>query len=152
YVRSEQWPLAVQLLSATNKPFQAAVRSGAVSETVASGFLLLGEAQLALGDNAGVESTLRSLEKQKPKLTMQLTWQRDYLAARVQHAEGRLDDALQTSTNLLSALDRTNRAEGVSFLGGLLEESSNLLAAANVFTNNLAPDAPADQQRRAILK
>jgi TolA-binding protein len=155
YVRSEQWPLAVQLLSATNKPFQAAVRDGAVSETVASGFLLLGEAQLALGNNAGVENTLHSLEKQKSKLTMQLKWERDYLAARFQRAEGRLDDALQTSDGLIGALDPTNRAEGVAFRGGVLEQLgnlTNLVEAANIYTNNLAPDAPADQQRRAILK
>jgi len=155
FVRSERWPLAVQLLSATNKPFQEAVRLGAVSETVASGFLLLGEAQLALGNNAGVESTLRSLEKQKPKLTMLLKWQRDYLAARFQRASGRLDEALQTSENLLGALDPTNRAEGVAFRGGVLEQMgnlTNLLAAADIYTNNLAADAPADQQRRAILK
>ena len=147
-----QWALVVRLLSDTNKPFQQALRRGTVSETVASGFVLMGEAQLALGDTAGVERTLQSLEKQKPKLTMQLTWQRDYLAARLQHAEGRLEDALQTSTNLLSALDRTNRAEGVSFQGSVLEELDHFQDAANIFTNNLSPDVPAGQQRRAILK
>lgn len=152
FVRLEQWPRVVQLLSDTNKPFQGAVRDGTVSETVASGFLLLGEAQMALGENAGVENTLRLLEKQKSKLNTQLSWQRDYLAARLQRAEGRLEEALQTSENLTAGLDRTNRAEGVSFRGGVYEQLGNLSAAANIYTNNLAPDAPADQQRRAILK
>ena len=155
FVHLEQWHLVVQLLSDTNKPFQAALRTGTVSGTVASGFLLLGEAQLALGNNAGVESTLQSLVKQKPSLSMQLKWQRDYLAARLQRAEGRLEDALQTSDDLLGALDRTNRAEGVAFRGGVLEQlgnRNNLEEAANIYTNNLAVDAPADQQRRAILK
>ena len=158
-----QWPLVVQLLSSTNKPFQDALRSGAVSETVASGFLLLGEAQLAMFNNAGVESTLQALEKQKSKLTMQLKWQRDYLAARLQRAEGRLDEALQTSDSLIGALDRTNRAEGVAFRGGVLEQLANfadapdiytnyLAEAANIYTNNLAADVPTEQQQRAILK
>jgi TolA-binding protein len=150
-----RWPLVVQLLSDTNKPFQRALRDGTVSETVASGFLLLGEAQLAMDNNAGVESTLQALEKQKSKLTMQLKWQRDYLAARLQRAEGRLDDALQTSDGLIGALDRTNRAEGVAFRGGVLEQLGNLTnleEAASIYTNNLAADVPADQQQRAILK
>jgi TolA-binding protein len=152
FVRMEQWPLVVRLLSDTNKPFQDALHFGTVSGTVASGFLLLGEAQLALGNNASVESTLQSLEKQKPVLTTQLSWQRDYLTARLQRAEGKLDQAAQTSESLIGALDRTNRAEGVSFRGSVLEQLGNLPEAANIYTNNLAPDAPVDQQRRAILK
>ncbi len=155
HLEPPQWTLVVQLLSDTNKPFQAALRDRTVSETVASGFLLLGEAQLALGDTDGVAGTLRSLVKQEPKLTMQLKWQRDYLAARLQRAEGHLDEALQTSENLIGALDRNNRAEGVAFRGGVLEQLgslTNLVDAANIYTNNLAPDVPAEQQRRAILK
>ena len=155
HLEPAQWSLVVKLLSDTNKPFQEALHTGAVSGTVASGFLLLGEAQLALGNNTGVEDTLGSLEKQKPSLSMQLKWQRDYLAARLQRAEGHLDEALQISEDLLGALDRTNRAEGVSFRGGVLVQMgnlTNLAEAANIYTNNLAPDVPPDHQRRAILK
>jgi len=155
HLEPAQWSLVVQLLSDTNRPFQEALRSGSVSGTVASGFLLLGEAQLALGNNAGVERTLGLLEKQKPSLSMQLKWQRDYLAARLQRAEGHLEEALQISEDLLGALDRTNRAEGVSFRGGVLVQMgnlTNLAEAANIYTNNLAPEVPPDQQRRAILK
>jgi TolA-binding protein len=151
FVRLEQWPLVVQLLSDTNKPF-AAVPAGTVTGTVASGYLLLGEAQLALGDAAGVERTLRELERQKPKLNMQLSWQRDYLAARFYRAQGRLEDALQTSENLVATLDRTNRAEGVSFRGAVFEQMGNFTNAAIIYTNNLAPETPPGQQRRAILR
>ena len=150
FARLGNWPRLIATLSQTNKLFQQSVRKGTVSETIASGFLLLGEAQLAQGDTNGVERTLRSLEA--PSLNTQLKWQRDYLAARVQRAEGRLDEALQTSTNLLATQDRGNRAEGVAFQGGVLEQLGNLDAAANIYTNNLAAEAPAEQQRRAILK
>ena len=152
FVRLEQWPMVVRLLSDTNKPFQDALHNKTVSGTMASGFLLLGEAQLALGDHAGVANTLRSLEEQKSQFSTLLTWQRDYLAARFQRAEGHLEEAARISEGLLGALDRTNRAEGVAFRGGVLEQSEKFEDAANIYTNNLAPDVPANYQRRAILK
>jgi len=84
FARLEQWKDLERLLTQTNGVFQYSLRSRAVSETMASGFLLLGEAQFAQGKFADVESTLRVLEAQ-PKNT-QLKWQRDYLASRLQRA------------------------------------------------------------------
>jgi TolA-binding protein len=150
FARLQQWPRLVQLLERTNGLFQQSIHSGAVSETTGSGFLLLGEAQLALRNFPGVDATLHALDKQTLKTG--LRWQRDYLASRAQRAEGRLEDALQSSASLLSTQDWTNRAEGVAFQGSVLEQLENLSAAANVYTNNLAPEAPIAQQRLAILK
>jgi TolA-binding protein len=150
FERLEQWPRMVQLLERTNGLFQQSVHGGAVSQTIASGFLLLGEAHLARGNFPRVEAILRSLEKQT--LNTELRWQRDFLASRVQRAEGRLDDAILTSASLLATQDRTNRAEGFAFQAGVLEQLENLDAAANIYTNNLAPEVPPAQQRRAILK
>jgi TolA-binding protein len=70
----------------------------------------------------------------------------------VQRAENRLDDALHSSTSLISTQDRTNRAEGFAFQAGVLEQLDDLEAAASAYTNNLASDVPTGQQRRAILK
>jgi TolA-binding protein len=150
FARLEQWPRLEQLLTQTNGLFQAAVREGTVSDTIVSGFLLLGEAQLARGNTAGAEHTLKLLDAQTPNTSSK--WQRDYLVARVQRAEGRLEDALQSSASLLITQDRTNRAEGVVFQGGVQEQLGNLSAAAIVYTNNLASEVPPEQQRRAILK
>lgn len=150
FAHLERWPRVVQLLERTNGIFQTAVRKGAPSETVASGYLLLGEAQLAQGNSAAVESVLHALEKQP--LSTRLRWRRDYLEARVQRAENRLDDALHSANILVLTEDRTNRAEGVSFQAGILEQLGNLEAAANAYTNNLASGVPPDQQREAILK
>jgi TolA-binding protein len=149
FARLEQWARLEQLLTQTND-FQRTVRAGAVSEAVASGFLLLGEAQLAQGKFADVERTLHSLETQT--LDTQLKWQRDYLACRLQRAQGRLEEAVQNSANLLATQDRTNRAEGVSFAASVLEQSGKLDAAADMYTNNLPFGVPPAQQRRAILK
>lgn len=150
FVRLEQWRGVVQLLDRTNGLFQQSVRGGAVSETIASGFLLLGEAQLALGDFTGVNRTMELLNKQT--LNTDLKWQRDYLAARLQRAEGHLEDALRTAATLLTTEDKTNRAEGVTFEAGLLEQTGDFAAAINAYTNNLASGVPAAQQRLAILK
>jgi TolA-binding protein len=150
FARLEQWPRLEQLLTQTNELFQRSVRAGSVSETISSGFLLLGEAQFAQGKFSAVEGTLRALEAQP--LDTQLKWQRDYLASRAQRAEGHLDDAVQSSASLLTTQDRTNRAEGVAFVASVYEQQGNLDAAANIYTNNLALETPPEQQRRAILK
>ncbi|HXT13217.1 MAG TPA: tetratricopeptide repeat protein [Candidatus Angelobacter sp.] len=150
YARMERWPELVQLLEQTNGLFQQSVRQGAVSEIMASGFLLLGEAQLAQGNIAGVEKTLQALDKQT--MNTQLRWQRDYLASRLQRAEGRLDDALRSSENLLLTEDRTNLALGSAFRAEVLERLGNLDKAVDAYTNNLAPQVPSDQQHRAVLK
>lgn len=150
FERLEQWPRMVQLLEGTNSFFQKSVSPGPMSQTVASGYLLLGEAHMARGNFPRVEAILRLLDKQT--LNTELRWQRDYLASRVQRAEGRLDDAILTSASLLATQDRTNRAEGIAFQASVLEQLDHLEEAANIYTNNLAPEVPAAQQRRAILK
>jgi TolA-binding protein len=150
YARLEKWPRVIELLGQTNGFFQKSVHAGAVSETIASGFLLLGEAQLAQRDFARVAETVKALDKQT--LNTQLRWQRDYLALRRQRAEGRLEDALAGAASLVIIEDKTNRAAGFTFQAGVLEQLGNLDAAVNAYTNNLAPDVPPDQQRLAILK
>jgi TolA-binding protein len=141
-----QWPRVEQLLTETNGLF----REGKPSEMMASGYLLLGEAQFAQGKFAAVQSTLHLLEAQP--MGTQLKWQRDYLASRVQRAEGRLEESLQSAESLLATQDRTNRAEGVTFVAGVLEQMGKLEDAAAIYTNNLALETPPEQQRRAILK
>ncbi len=150
YERLEDWPRVRQLLEHTNHLFQQAVRSGSSSETIASGFLLLGEAQLAQGNLNLVDDTLHSLEKQT--LNSALKWQRDYLAARRLRADNHFEDALHNSASLVTSDNPTNRAEGFAFQAGLLEQLGNLDAAVNAYTNNLALAAPPSFQRRAILK
>ena len=141
----------VQLLEQTNGLFQLSVpRAGAGSETIASGYLLLGDARLAQGKLSGVDEILRLLDKQT--LNSDLKWQRDYLASRRQWAEGRLEDALLSSASLLLTSSSINRAEGVALQAGVLEQLDHLEDAVNAYTNNLTADAPVEQQRRAILK
>ncbi len=148
--RMEQWPHVVQLLEDTNGPFLSAIRSGAKSETIAAGQLLLGDAYLAQGNFEGANMALTALNQLI--LTTDLVWQKNYLTARLQRAQNRLEDALLSSADLLNSGNPTNRAEGVSFQAGVFEQLGNPEAAVNTYTNNLVPDAPPEQQRRAVLK
>jgi TolA-binding protein len=150
YGRLRQWPRVLQILRQTNGFFQVSVRGGAKSETIASGFILLGEAQLAHGDLDGVSETLKALEKLT--LSTDLKWQQEYLACRRERAAGDLDEALLNSADLLVSGNVTNRAAGVDFQAGVLEQIGNLDAAIDAYTNNLLPEVPTGQQRRAILK
>lgn len=150
YSRQGEPQRVIQLLEQSSGSFQHAVHEGAASDTIASGYLLLGDAHLAQGNFAGVDSALRALDKQK--LDADLKWQRDYLSCRRQRVEGRLEDALRSSANLLLTSNPTNRAAGVDFQAGVLEQLGSLDAAVNAYTNNLVPDAPPDQQRQAVLK
>jgi TolA-binding protein len=150
FSRLERWPRVIELLEGTNEVFQQVVHASVTNETIALGYLLLGDAQLAQGNFLAVDATLQSLDKQP--LSSDLKWQRQYLECRRQRAEGRLEDALQGSTNLITSVNVTNRAEGVAFQAGVLEMLGRLEAAVNVYTNNLAADTPVQQQRQAILK
>jgi TolA-binding protein len=150
YARLEQWPRVIELLEDTNGVFQQTVSAGAASETIAAGYLLLGEAQLAQGHLDRVGGILELLGKQP--LTTDLKWQQQYLAARQQRAEGHLDDAFVTSASLLASANATNRAQGVAFQAGVLEQMGKLDEAVNAYTSNLSTNAPPDQQRFSILK
>lgn len=148
--RLKKWPGVIQLLQQTNSPFQQAIKQGAKSETMASGFLQLGEARLAQGDLGGIDADLGALIKQP--LSRDLEWQRNYLICRRQRAAGELEDARENSADLLGTVNITNRSIGFDFLAGVLEQMTNLDAAVAAYTNNLASGVPAALQQRAVLK
>jgi TolA-binding protein len=150
FVRLQSWPRVIELLEQTDGAFQEAVRARATSETIALGYLLLGDAYLAQGNFDAVNTALQAMDKQP--LSSDLKWQRRYLECRRDRAQGHLEDALQESTDLISTVNVTNRAEGVAFQAGVLEQLARLDAAVNAYTNNLTGDTPVEQQRQAILK
>lgn len=159
HAAQKNWKSAVQLFDEPDGPFQKAVRAGAKTETIASGYLLLGDARLALNDLDGVDSVLQALIEQPLSATMQ--WQQKYLSCRKQFAVGQLERALLDSADLLTAANPTNRAIGFDFQAGVLESMTNGSALENMtnlaravadYTNNLATDVPSELQQRAILK
>lgn len=148
--RLTNWARVNQLLEQTNTPFQRAIKQGAKSETMASGYLLWGEARLAANDLPGVDKALGALNKQP--LSTDLKWRQEYLACRRQRAGGQLEDALLDSADLVTPVNTTNRAIGFDFQAGVLEQMTNLDEAIASYTNNLAAGVPPELQQRAVLK
>ena len=152
--RLEQWPRVAGLLQRADGVFQQAARTNAPNDLIAGGYLLLGEAQLAQKNFGGVEAALQSLNGQT--LNPKLGWQRQYLQCRLQLAQGAIEDALQSSTNLLALADASARpdfrAESAAFLAEVYERSNQPYDAITNYSRNLVPTAPPDQQRRALLK
>src|SRR5690349_10174486 len=73
--------------------------------------------RLVRANSAGVENALPAAEK--ATVSAKWKWQREYGGARLQAAEGRREEALSTATGLTVMQERTNRAEGLSFQGGV---------------------------------
>jgi TolA-binding protein len=152
--RLEEWPRVVGLLQQTDGVFQQAARTNAPNDLIAGGYLLLGEAQLAQKNPGGVEAALQSLNGQT--LNPKLSWQRQYLQCRLQLAQGAIDDALQSSANLLALAAASARpdflAESAAFRAGVYERLKQPDEAIADYKKNLVPGAPPEAQRRALLK
>jgi TolA-binding protein len=159
YLRLKNWASVVRLLEQSDGPFQKVVHEGQKTETIATGYLLLGEAQLARNDLDAVDKVLRALIAQP--LSGDLKWQQEYLACRKQRVAGQFEHALLDAADLLNTKNLTNRAIGFDFQAGVLEQMTNgseldvmtnLAAAVAAYTNNLVTNAPPELQQRAVLK
>jgi TolA-binding protein len=143
------------LLRAPDGAFQRSARQVGGSEWVARGHLLLADASLALGDFAGgIEALGRIPETGLPP---ELSWQRQYLLARLQLGAGLFPAALASVTNLLGQLaPLTNKpvselkAEVVALQGSLLERSQQPEAAILAYEKNLDPNVSSARRFEAI--
>jgi TolA-binding protein len=150
--RLGDWPRVIELLRTPDGIFQKAVVTNASSEAIVSGWLLLGEAQLARRDYVGVEESVKPLEKLHPNPVA--AWQWHYLVSRLRVAQGRPTEALAASSNLLAEAAGTGDpgkvAESHAFVAGLFERLGRTEEAINVFTNNLAGGIPVERQTQAL--
>lgn len=152
--RLRQWSRVTGLLQNPGGAFQQAVKSGLANELASAGYLILGEAQFAQQDFAGARESLAWLEPRV--LDSQAAWRRSHLLERVQMATGDLALALasaEASVKLARAAGQAGfLSESLALQADLLERSGRLEEAIGVLKNNLAPEAPADSQRAAMLK
>ena len=143
----------VALLQAPNGPFRRAARVRPSDAITARGGLLLAEVLLEQRLHAEAERAVLAIAEKD--LLPDLKWDRQYLLCRVQLAEGRLPEALDGATNLVSLAIGTAkpelRADSTAFQAGLLRQLGQPDAAIQVFTNNLAEGVPADRRRLALL-
>ena len=143
-----------ELLRTPEGAFQQAA-AGGNSELVARGQLLLAEVCLELGDYLGGIDALARLPE--PGLPAQLTWQRQYVLARLQLGSKQVPAALATVTNLLAQLaPLTNsaaiqlRGHAKSLHGALLERSRQPEAAIEAYERNLEPTVTPARRFEAV--
>ncbi len=152
--RLPDWPRVVELLQLPNGVFQCAVRTNAASEWVFRGYLLFSEAQLAQQNYSAAEATLQPLAKLL--LSPKSAWQWQYLLCRIQLAEGRVEEALQNTTNLLFLASSTAQpdlqGDSAAFRAAILERLGRQDEAIAAYRSNLADAIPAERQRQALLK
>jgi TolA-binding protein len=153
-MRLSQWPKVTELLGYSNGVFQLTAATNHASPDVIRGFLLLSEAQLAQNDTHAAELSLQYLAASPLDATN--NWQRQYLLCRVLFADGRLEQAMQSTTNLLILADATGQsslqAQTTAFQAGLLERLDRKEDAVAAYEKNLSPAVPAQYQRQALLK
>ena len=151
--KTNEWPRVVSLLEETNSVFRRAERMDPGNELVSRGQLLLARAKLAQKDYTGAAAALGLLNSQT--LRPDLDWQRAHLLYQVKLAAGDLNAALAATTNLdqIARLEKSDvwRADSVTLRAGALEQLGLKSEALAAYRENLT-NAPAEQQRQAILK
>lgn len=146
------WSRVIELLRKPDGIFQKAVGTNASNEAILTGWLLLGEAQLARQDYAGVEEAVKPLAGLHPNPSA--AWHCHYLVSRLRMAQGHPEEALAASSNLLAeatgAGDPAQLAETYAFLAGVFARLNRTNEAINAFTNNLAGGISAERQTQAL--
>jgi len=152
------WDRVIELLSRSNGVFQIAAayhtRTNSPGDQVFRGFLLLSQAQMAVSNYAGAEATLHRFDKSLLNPTN--TWQRQFLLCKIQLADGRTEEALQNTTNLLTRAGDTMvpalEAESAAFRASILEKLARFDEAITNYNQNLVEGRPPSRQRQAVLK
>jgi TolA-binding protein len=147
------WTSLISLLSQPGGVFQAAAKGGQNDPDVVGGYFLLGEACLNQKQDQAAEEILGKINTNG--LGHHLQWQRQDLLCRVFLEEGRLEEALEGSTNLLAFLPLASQEQRAStwFLRGeILERTNQVTEALQAYSNNLAGAWPAEVKLRALDK
>jgi TolA-binding protein len=154
WARRQDWPRVIELIQKPGGVLQSAARTNLANEVVQNGFLLLAEALFARQDYPAADAALQSLAQ--VKMNPKLDWQRLLLLCRIRLAQGRPQDALPYTTNMLGAAgesaDRELLAETFAFRADLFEQLGRGDDALVAYTNNLAGGTPPEHQRQALEK
>ncbi len=152
--RMEKWAEVSALLQNRDSFFQRAALGGVKNDWIVRGYLLLGEAELALGKPERAAIVIEMLQNQS--LVGELAWQRWHLQTRIEVATQRPDQALGTATNLMAQAASIGssrlRAESAILTGSILEKLRRPAEAIGVYQQNLTNNVPAPLQRTALLK
>ena len=143
----------IALLSQPDGVFQAAIQGGQSDQDVVDGYFLLGQAYLNKKEDKAAEEVLGKINTNG--LSLDLQWQRQDLLCLVFLDEGRLEEALEGSTNLLAFMPLASQDERSAawFLRGeIFERTNQIPAALQAYSNNLAAGLPSEVKRQALAK
>ncbi|MBI3876372.1 MAG: tetratricopeptide repeat protein [Verrucomicrobia bacterium] len=144
----------VELLQPPTGAFQRAAKARSRDEWVPRGGLLLAETLLDSKKFKEGEAALNALDT--AKLSADLAWRRQYVACRLQQADGRDELALTNTTPLLAlakaAKDSRYQAESVVLRGGILAKLGRYDDAIAAYSANLTTNVPPEFRRQALLK
>ena len=151
--RIGQWKQVIELLQNPNGAFQQSAKSAA-PDASARGYLLLGEAQLAVGDAKGAAATAERLGQQA--LSPEMVWRRWLLQCRAELAQSNPALALTHITNNLAPLAGSSgnaalQAETAAFQATVLRQLKRHDDAIAAYQKNLVDTAPVTRQREALL-
>jgi TolA-binding protein len=151
--KMSDWAQVTNLLRRADGAFRQSLLSVTNSETVARGYLLLAESQLALGNYPDAEAALTN--KRVTVLTGELEWKRRDLLCQVLVARKDYEAAARESAGLVAAAESTHQmglmADSVLFRADLLERLGQRDEAVATLWLNLT-NATVAQQRQALSR
>ena len=149
-----QWERVIELLEKPDGVFQIASRASPTNELALQGHLLLSEAQFSRGNYEAAEKALQPVVDLP--LLPRLAWHRQFLACRIQMAQGKTQEAFAGTTNLLGLAASTSEkpliADSTALQAALLERLNRGDEAMGAYERNLAEGVPTERQRQALLK
>ncbi len=147
------WAEVTNLLRRAEGAFRQSALAVTNSETVARGYLLLAESQLALGNYFDAKEALTN--KKVAVLTGELEWKRRDLLCQVLVARKDFEAAARESAGLVAAAESTHQmglmADSVVFRADLLERLGQRDEAVATLWRNLT-NATVAQQRQALTR
>lgn len=148
-----EWGQVTNLLRRPDGAFRQSALGVTNSETVARGYLLLAESQLALGNYPDAEAALTN--KKVAVLTGELEWKRRDLLCRVLVARKDWTAAAEESAGLVAAAESTHQmalmADSVVFRADMLEKLGRRDEAVATLWRNLT-NATVALQRQAMIR
>jgi len=148
-----QWTPLIVLLSQPDGVFQTAARGGQSDQDVVDGYFLLVAAYLNQKQDKAAEVVLGKINTNGLRLDLQ--WQRQDLLCQVFLDEGRLEEALEGSTNLLAFLPQASQDQRIAtaFLRGeIFERTNQIPEALQAYSNNLERGFPLEVKWQALAK
>jgi TolA-binding protein len=152
--RLQQWSRVMELLQEPGGDFQQAVQALPNNPLVIEGLLLVAEAFLNQQHYSECDAILKQLRDRT--LRPESKWKLEFLLCRIHVAEGRLQEAIVSSTNVLAAAvasDQRWRVSESHFLKAeILERLNRLTDAIQVYEKNLVENASGETRRRSLRK